>query len=795
MNTRKKKLLVLMMTSAMMTCPVWAADEQAAQTEGQPAGTGYERIGGGLPGGDVAVDAALAATGATSTEHMAVNATITAQADKATQDTMTAARSGLTGYETDEELAAIASGQAPEDVQRAAAQAAGQEEAPVSEEAAAAPEEGVQPAESAGEGMAAPGEEAGQEAAEAPSRPLPPPGPMPAQTLPGTAVMFPARTGDFSVDTSVPGYPMVVVAPGQENNMPYGGLLDESEVAPYIDKVATAVTVGPVPDEKIEEQILPRLAMRVGDAVNMAYIRHDLNIIGSTGLFSAIKPAFTNVPEGVLLNYTVQMNPVVNGVEFSGNQSLPEDTLRQLVTITPGTVLNTSLISRDVAMINTTYNNAGYMLNRVSEVSLDDDGILHIGISEVHVEDIVLRGNSKTKDKVILRELRFKPGDVFNRELASRSVQRVYNTGYFEDVNVRLLPGQKNSQDVIVEIDVVEQKTGTVTIGAGYSDSDGLVGILGLSETNLRGTGDKVSIQWEFGGNTDSNKNYIFSYTHPWLNDHGDSIGFSIFDRENEYEDYNEDGDSVAEYDRQTRGFNITYGRVRSEYVSDFITLETKETKYKDWDSGLNYPELSDPSSPQFREEYRDYMDDNFGRTNSIRWSHVFDNRDNVYDPTRGKRLSFTGIWAGNGLGGDFDYFKFIVENRLYYKVGHAHVIAVRLMGGIATGDMPYNDLFNLGGADTLRGYEDDEFRGDKMYLGTIEYRYPIAKRIQGVFFVDAGNAWGGTEHIPWYHDNDELHYAGGLGFRVTTPIGPIRLDYGVGDDGGKFHFSFGGKF
>lgn len=111
-----------------------------------------------------------------------------------------------------------------------------------------------------------------------------------------------------------------------------------------------------------------------------------------------------------------------------------------------------------------------------------------------------------------MRELRMKKGDIFNKNAASRSIQRVYNTGYFEDVNVRLLQGQKNAQNVIVEIDVTEQKTGSVTIGAGYSDSDGLVGILGLSETNLRGTGDKVNISWEFGGNTDSNKNYIFLY-------------------------------------------------------------------------------------------------------------------------------------------------------------------------------------------------------------------------------------------------------------------------------------------
>lgn len=767
MNTRKKKLLVLMMTSAMMTCPVWASDETAAQPALAAGATGYEPVGKDVVAADV-----VSAAGMSGTEKMAVNATITARADKATQDTM----------------AAIAGGKTPEEIHKAA-EASSQETAPAESVPGTGYEVAPQASEtaaSAGTAQAA-GPGASAKPAAAPAAPAP--------KLPGTPVQFPARIGDFVVDSSVPNYPMAVIPPEGGVNLPYGSLISDSDVAPYLNKTATSVTVSPVPDEKIEENILPRLAMRVGDAVNMAYIRHDLNVIGSTGIFSTVKPSFTNVPEGVMLNYTVQMNPVVNGIEITGNKSLSDGDIKKLITITPGSVLNTSIVSRDIAAINTTYNNAGYMLNRVSEVSLDEKGILHIGISEVHVEDISLRGNTKTRDKVILRELRFKKGDVFNREVASRSIQRVYNTGYFEDVNVRLLPGQKNAQDVIVEIDVVEQKTGTVTIGAGYSDSDGLVGILGLSETNLRGTGDKVSIQWEFGGETNSNKNYIFSYTHPWLNDQGDSIGFSLFDRENDYEDYDEDGHSVADYDRQTRGFNITYGRVRSEYVSDFVTLETKETKYKDWNSGLKYEELSDPNSEIYDPEYKDYMDDNFGRTNSLRWSHVFDNRDNVFDPTRGKRLSFTGVWAGNGLGGDFDYFKFIAENRLYYKVGHAHVIAVRLMGGIASGDMPYNDLFTLGGADNLRGFEDDEFRGDKMYLGTIEYRYPIAKKVQGVFFVDAGNAWGGTDKVPWYHDNDELHVAGGLGFRVTTPIGPIRLDYGVGDEGGKFHFSFGGKF
>lgn len=740
MNMRKKKLLALMVTSTMMTCPVWAEDTTAA--------TGYESSGS-----QTVTSGSAAAP--VDDQKTAVNTVTTSPDDATKEDAMKAAKSGLTGYETAEELAAIAAGKSPEAVQQETAEAVHKENEILN--------------------------------------------PAPVDTTPklsGDKVSYMSGTSDMQFDTSIPGYPMAVIQPGQDVSLPYGEAVSDADLKPYVDKVATAVTVGPVPEAQIEQKLLPQLAMRVGDAINMDYIRHDLNVIGATGLFSTVKPVFTTVPEGVALNYTVQMNPVVKKIDIVGNESISTADLMKLVATTPGTMLNTAVVSHDVANINSAFANAGYMMSRVSDVRLDDEGTLHLAISEQRIENINLRGNTKTKNKVIMRELRMKKGDIFNKNAASRSIQRVYNTGYFEDVNVRLLPGQRNPKDVIVEIDVTEQKTGSVTIGAGYSDSDGLVGILGLAETNLRGTGDKVNLSWEFGGNTDTNKNYIFSYTHPYLNDAGDSIGFSIFDRESEYDDYNEKGDSVAGYDRQTNGFNITYGRVRSEYVSDYITLETKRTKYTDWHSGYNYRnDATDPNNAGFDFAGMDYLGKNFGRTNSMTWSHVFDNRDNVYDPTKGKRLSFTGTWAGHGMGGDFDYFKFIAENRLYYKVGRAHVIAVRLMGGIATGDMPYNDLFTLGGADNLRGYEDDEFRGNKMYEVTVEYRYPIAKKIQGVVFTDLGNAWGGVENIPWYHENNKLHYSGGLGFRITTPIGPIRLDYAVGQDGGKFHFSFGGKF
>lgn len=765
MNTRNKKLLLTMITSTMLSCPVWAADT-----------TGYDAAT------DQQVENTVSSTKMSAQEEAkpaAVNAVITSPNTPETEKAIQNAKSGLTGYETDEQLAAIASGQTPESVRSTAEKEQVQKITKAEEERKNQVSKSIISGNTGYEDGTVGTEESAKE-----------------QGLPGTSVAYMGNLGDVQIDNTVPNYPMAVLPTGQEGLLAYAdGITDES-LAPYVNKVATSVTISPVPEKAIESTLLPHLAMRVGDAISPEYIRHDVNIIGSTGLFSTVTPTLTNVPEGVALNYTVQMNPVINGVEIVGNESYKTADLKAMVPFVAGSPINSTLVSKAVSDINALYAKDGYLYSHVSNATLDDKGILHIGITECHLEDVTVRGNTKTKTRVVTREVRMKKGDVFNRAAASRSIERIYNTGYFEDINVRMLPGKKNPNDVIMEIDVVEAKTGQISIGGGYSESNGFVALLGLSESNFRGTGDKVAINWEFGGDSDSDKNYTFSYTHPWLNDHGDSIGFSMYDREYDYEDYDEDGDSVADYDRQTRGFNVTYGRVRSEYVSDYVTLETKETKYKDYNSGLDYRannQVRDNTVYNFKD--MNYLDKNFGRTNSMTWSHVFDNRDNVYDPTRGKRLSFTGTWAGHGFGGDFDYYKFTAENRLYYKVGSKHVIAVRLVGGIATGDMPYSDLFTLGGADTLRGYEDDEFRGDKMYAATVEYRYPIAKKIQGVFFTDAGAAWGGTENVPWYHDNEDLHTSVGLGFRITTPIGPIRLDYGVGDEGGKFHFSFGGKF
>lgn len=570
-------------------------------------------------------------------------------------------------------------------------------------------------------------------------------------------------------------------------------------VNPYVGKLITGLSISGVTAEQ-QANLLPILTEKVGDTVSVDGVFKDVTNLGNTGYFSEVNPVFTSVPEGVKLDFAVTVNPVTTGVSFEGNTVYSSEVLTKFMDIQPGQVLNSVSVGQKVQGINAAYARDGYMLAHVDGIRVDDQGILHIHIVEGVVEDIIPAGNKKTRNKVITREFVQKKGKPFNKFLVRRSVERVYNLGFFDDVNVRMLPGEQDPNNVIIEIDVLEHKTGTITLGAGYSKSDGLMGIVEFGEDNLRGTGDKFKVHWEIGGKK-KYKNYQISYLKPWIDSKGTSLGFSFFNREDEYTDYNEDGSEVAEYNKKSRGFNISFGRQTGEYTRDYLTLESRKDTYK-WDdddsSGFRYDKNAgkgtnwDNGSYNFASD--NYVKNNFGRINSVTWQKVYDSRDNIYEPTRGRRISYTTQWAGHGLGGDFDFYKFTAEARMYKKLGAKNVLAFRARGGFIQGDAPYSQLFTLGGADSLRGYEDDQFRGKYMYNATLEFRFPIVKKVSGVLLTDIGDAWD-APNVTWYNSKKTFNYGVGAGVRITTPIGPVKLDYGVGKHKNKFHFSFGTQF
>jgi len=581
-------------------------------------------------------------------------------------------------------------------------------------------------------------------------------------------------------------------------------------VNPYVGKLITGLSISGVTAQQ-QADLLPILTERVGDAVSVDGVFRDVTNLGNTGYFSEVNPVFTTVPEGVKLDFAVTVNPITTGVSFEGNTVYTSEVLTKFMDIQPGQVLNSVYVGQKIQGINAAYARDGYMLAHVDGIRVDDQGMLHVHIVEGIVEDIIPAGNKKTRDKVITREFVQKKGKPFNKFLVRRSVERVYNLGFFDDVNVRMLPGEQDPNNVIIEIDVLEHKTGTITLGAGYSESDGLMGIIEFGEENFRGTGDKFKVHWEIGGKK-KYKNYQISYLKPWIDSKGTSLGFSFFNREDEYTDYNEDGNEVAEYNKKSRGFNISFGRQTGEYTRDYLTLESRKDSYK-WDSddssgyrydtdaisnttgsGNDWDNRKPGTNQSWNFASNNYVKNNFGRINSITWQKVYDSRDNIYDPTRGRRISYTAQWAGHGLGGDFDFYKFTAEARMYKKLGAKNVLAFRARGGFIQGDAPYSQLFTLGGADSLRGYEDDQFRGKYMYNATLEFRFPIVKKVSGVLFTDIGDAWD-APNVTWYNSKKTFNYGVGAGVRVTTPIGPVKLDYGVGKHKNKFHFSFGTQF
>lgn len=600
----------------------------------------------------------------------------------------------------------------------------------------------------------------------------------------------PEMPGGQIEDTMKPASESVDISRSAEDALLYLSSNDEAAIKPFEGKTVTSVDIANVPDQ-VKSTLMPLIHTKPGDALTLEGVKADVSSLGSTGVFSQIIPSVESVPEGVRLSYITKANPVIHSVEFSGNTVFDSKQLTDMLGIQPNSVLNTTLLGQKLQEIEKLYLQQGYLLYSVPDIQVTPDGILKIDIAEGIVEDITIEGNEKTKDYVILRELRYKKGQPFNKFTASRSMERLYNLGFFEDVNMKLLPGTK-PHEVITEIDVVEQKTGVVSVGAGYSESDGMVGILELGENNFRGTGDKVNFHWEFGGSSEG-KNYQISYTRPWINDNGDSLGVSIFDRRYDYDDYDSDGDTIASYDRRRRGYNLTWGHVSSEYRKNYFTLETVRESYDDhdgWDWGS-----AAPDDAATRAKWRQAIMDNFGRTNSFTFMHVFDNRDNYFNATKGRRLSASFQYGGNGLGGDYDFYKFTTEGRFYKGLSNGHVLALRVMAGYISGETSYNQLFELGGSNNLRGYEDDQFKGEKMYAATLEYRIPVAKKVEAVLFTDVGSAWDvDINRVPWYTDDDSIHWSVGVGLRLQTPIGPIRLDYGHGDRN-KFHFSFGAQF
>ena len=552
---------------------------------------------------------------------------------------------------------------------------------------------------------------------------------------------------------------------------------EENRLAPYLGKKITKQIIeGNVAIPK--EEIAAALKTKQGMEFTEEGLSQDLSAIYDMGWFYDMHPEFKLVPEGVQVIYHVLENPVYKDVKVNGNTVIDGKKVESCFDLEKDKIANLKQINKCVQKLEEEYRSNGYILARVTDVHMEQDGTLQVTVNEGLVEGFKVKGNKKCKDYVITREMKLKPGKPFNAKDARRSMQRVYNLGYFEDVNVKLNPGREPNS-VEVEIDVVEMNTGTFGIGAGYSNDDGFVGMISIGDKNFRGTGDAISITYETSGDDEDAHGYTFSYRHPWI-DKKETVGtFRVYNRTYEYDDYDTDGDLKETYMRKYSGGEFQFGRPVSEYSTNYLTFRNRKDEYV---RNVDWGNQGDRSNDW------DWRNKNFGTTRSITYEHVTDTRDNIYNPTTGTRISLGAEFAG-WLGGDFNFQKYTISDNRYFKVGHAQVVALRGQYGFGNGDISEFNQYEIGGQNTLRGYREDQFRGDKMILGTVEYRFPIVSKVQGALFTDWGGAWNGGA------TPENIKGSIGVGLSLNTPLGPLRIDYGRGSDGGRVHFTVGTGF
>lgn len=562
----------------------------------------------------------------------------------------------------------------------------------------------------------------------------------------------------------------------------------DAKIREYLQKY-NGMTIVDIAFEGASEKTLPTvksaIIAHVGDNFDTDMAMRDLNAIKNIGYFYDAYQTIGEVPEGVMITYHVLENPVLKDVDFTGNTVYTTEELEKNITMKRGEILNSNTLHDNMAVIREKYHNDGYVLMKISseDFNMDKSGVIHLKINEGTLEGYKVSGNKKTKDYVVLREMRQKVGEPFNANLARRSIERVYNLGFFEDVKPKMLSGVEPNA-LVLEIEVKERRTGTFGVGAGYSTRDGLLGSINLGDKNFRGTGDSVSLIYEKSAEKRDAHGFAFSYRRPWLDRHESALLLKIYNRTYEYADYDTDGGLKERYMRRYAGGEITYSRPHSEYSTNYFTFRQRKDTYVDHVSDGKAGDRSGPEGKQWRDE-------NFGTTRSIEYQHITDTRDNIYNPSKGQRVSLSAELGGL-LGGDFNFQKFLIDHQQYYRAGgHSQVWMLRGAYGLGHGDMTEFNQFRVGGEGNLRGYRDDQFRGNRMMLATLEYRFPLTKSVQGILFTDYGGAWEGG----FFPGGGDLYGSVGMGIALNTPFGPLRLDYGRGSQGGRFHFNVGGAF
>ncbi|MCT4656056.1 MAG: outer membrane protein assembly factor BamA [Cohaesibacter sp.] len=458
--------------------------------------------------------------------------------------------------------------------------------------------------------------------------------------------------------------------------------------------------------------------------------------------------------------------------------------LRRLVRLDSGDVYSAEEVEKSLEDITIEISKSGYAFARVTPRGDRDYENKTINLvfqvdegARAYVERINIRGNERTRDYVIRREFDMAEGDAFNRVLLDRAKRRLNALGFFKSVNITTQPGS-SADRVVLNVDVEEKGTGSISVGGGYSTTDGFIGDVSLTESNFMGRGQYIKIGGAVGS---SKRSYDLSFTEPFFLGRRISAGFDV------YQHRLKDNNSSREYDSDSVGGKIRFGLPITNDLSfnPYYTVEQKKLS--------NYEHYNSANASQ---SIKQAVDEGKTIKSALGYSLVYNTIDNMSDPHDGVFVRFGQEFAG--VGGNVKFILSTVDARYYRELYPAWgLIGIfKVAGGHIQGyggdDVRLLDAFTKGG-ETVRGFEPggygprDKSSGDalggKTYLNaTAEVQFPIPGLdelgFRGAVFADAGTLFGSDAVKGTFHNSKKVRSSVGAGVVWNSPFGLLRADY-----------------
>jgi len=571
----------------------------------------------------------------------------------------------------------------------------------------------------------------------------------------------------------------------------------------------------PLPPE-LEQQIYSVIATKPGQTVTRTQLQADINAVFATGFFSNVQAEPEDTDIGVRVTFFVLPNPVLKAVNTEGAKVLEQKEVDRIFGPQIGKITNLKDIQAGVKELEKSYQDKGFVLAQVVDIKATPEGVINLVVSEGVIEGIkvaFINEDGKTvdnegkpvtgttRDFIITRELSIKEGEIFNRKTVEGDLQKVFALGLFEDLNIGLAPGT-DPRKVIVTVNVKERSTGSISAGAGLSSSTGLFGTVSFQQQNLGGNNQKLGLDIQVG---EREVLFDLSFTDPWLagDPYRTSFTANIFNR------------SLFSYIFDSPiGIGADNVSPRVNRLGTGFSFSRPLGAGTTASLGLRYERVSITNSNNNQVTATDSLGNPLSASGTgqddlllLQFAYANDQRDNPIKPSSGSVFRVaTEQSVPIGSGSVFlnriraSYSYFIPVNFLSFSEG-AQTLGFNFQGGTVFGTLPPYEAFQLGGSNSIRGWDEGKIGSGRSFATfSAEYRFPVFSIVGGVLFFDYGTDLGSASAVPGNPAgarNKPGSGAGyGIGVRVQSPLGSIRVDYGLASNGGtQFSFGLGEKF